>query len=405
MRRLAAVGLFLAAPLAALAQGPTEQTLISSLRDKDPETRRGAARILAHYGSFEVVEALVKAVQDETDPAARTEMFAALKATTRETAIPDDAAKWKEWFDKDGDRFEKTISLGADRQLNDYRRWLAYSIVVNIVIVVMVVGVLVVFGAITSNRMKAMKELLRSAETLIQEGNEVQKKTGSVLEGLDAKKGDLAGFFSKLTDENKEEIERYGDMVEQNIEHRMREITMQLREKAEKELEQTFSEMKSDIDRRVRDASEGQKDGLLRELTQRQQRFVAEVEAHTLFLEASFYYIHGKLQDALRVYKKLLTLKPDHYIAWNNYGTILRDLLRHDEAMEAYQKALDLSPDNAGLYYQFATVFALQKKKDKMLEALKRSIAYDVEFKDEALNDKCFKEYWEDPEFKDVAEG
>ena len=177
-----------------------------------------------------------------------------------------------------------------------------------------------------------------------------------------------------------------------------------LREKAEKELEQTFNELKGEIAHRVKSASEEQKEVLIRELTNRQQRFIADVEAHTLFLEASFYYISGKLQDALRVYKKLLALKPDHYIAWNNYGTILRDLLRFDEAMESYQKALDLSPDNAGVLYLFATVFAMQKKKDKMMEYLKRSITFDAEFKDEALNDKAFREYWEDPEFKDVAE-
>ena len=33
----------------------------------------------------------------------------------------------------------------------------------------------------------------------------------------------------------------------------------------------------------------------------------------------------------------------------------------------------------------------MQKKKDKMMEFLKRSITFDAEFKDEALNDKAIR--------------
>lgn len=400
---IAALALVLGAAGAALAQSDEETVLVNSLRDKDPEVRKGAARVLAVYRLPETVEALVKAAQDEKDPAVLKEVLGALRATTNRDE-GDDPKKWEAWFEKEGGRFEKTISLSARRELSSARTFSILSFVFNILLFLIVVGGLIAFGAMASNRMKAMKEVTKSAETLIAEGNEVQRKSGGILDGLDSKKSEMMTFFSKLKDENEGEIERYSDMLEQNVEHRMREITMQLREKAEKELEQTFNELKGEIAHRVKSASEEQKEVLIRELTNRQQRFIADVEAHTLFLEASFYYISGKLQDALRVYKKLLALKPDHYIAWNNYGTILRDLLRFDEAMESYQKALDLSPDNAGVLYLFATVYAMQKKKDKMMEYLKRSITFDAEFKDEALNDKAFREYWEDPEFKDVAE-
>jgi len=389
---------------AAFAQAGDEETFVRMLRDKDPEVRRSAACILAVARIPETLEALVEAAQTEQDPKVRAAIVSALKATSGED-LGDDPQKWREWYKEKGGKYEKTISLSARRELSSSHTFLVISIVLNIILFVIVVGVLVAFGAMASNRMKAMKELSKSAEILIQEGNEVQRKSGSVLDGLDVKKGEMMVFFSKLKDENESEIERYGDMIEQNIEHRMREITMQLREKAEKELDQTFQGLKEDIDRRIKSATDEQKEILLKELTGRQQRFIADVEAHTLFLEASFYYISGKLQDALRVYKKLLLLKPDHYIAWNNYGTIVRDLLRFDEALDAYTKALELSPDNPGVLYLFATVYAMQKKKDKMMETLKKSIAFDPEFKDEALNDKAFKEYWEDPEFKDIAEG
>jgi len=374
------------------------------LRDKDPDVRRAAARLMSINRAPESVAPLIDALGEESDATVKPEIFKALRATTGED-FGDDAAKWTEWFGDKAVRgkFDRSVTLRNAR--NDAQSSLTVSMILNLLILILVVGVLVAFGAMASNRMKAMKEVSRQAELLIREGNEVQRKSGSVLEGLDAKKSEMMAFFSKLKDENESEIERYGDMVEQNIEHRMREITMTLREKAEKELEQTFSELKEDLLRRIRTSTEEQKDTLLRELTKRQQGFLSDVEAHTLFLEASFFYISGKLPDAIRVYRKLLALKPDHYIAWNNFGTILRDLMRYDEALEAYQKALDQSPDNPGVLFLFATVYALQKKKDKMLEFLKKSIAFDGEFKDEALNEKSFKEYWEDPEFKDVAEG
>ena len=52
-----------------------------------------------------------------------------------------------------------------------------------------------------------------------------------------------------------------------------------------------------------------------------------------------------------------------------------------------------------------AATYALLKQKDKMLETLSRAIANDGEYKDEALNDAAFRNYWNDPAFKDIAEG
>lgn len=400
MRLLLSLVLALLSACAAAAQDSSN--LIQALQNKDPQVRLSAARILGAGRNSESIEPLIDALAEEKDDGVKQALCEALQSVTGETGNGSDVEKWKTWFAQNRPR---GIPEGARKQLDSYQLILTLFQIGFFVSILAVVGVLVAFGAMASNRMKAMKELCRQTEVLIKDGNEVQKQTGSVLAGLDAKKGELSGYFTKLKDENEQEIERYGEMVEQNIEHRMREITMTLREKAEKELEQTFNEMKDEIDRRIRSATEAQKDAIIRELSQRQQVFIAEVEAHTLFLEASFFYISGKLPDALRVYKKLLTLKPTHYIAWNNYGTILRDLLRLEEALEAYQKALDHSPDNPGILYLFATVYALQKKKDKMLEYLRRAVQFDAEFQDEALNDKCFKEYWEDPEFKDIAEG
>jgi tetratricopeptide (TPR) repeat protein len=402
--RLPAALLALALPLLAAAQSSsTEDAVVVALRDKDAQIRLGAARILASYRRADAVEALVHAVRDEQDAAVKTEMFRALRHCSGQQ-FGEDAAAWEGWLKQNAGSLPRPLSLPLQAVDDSDDTFMVVSIIFNILLFVIILGSLVAFGAMASNRMKAMKELTKSAESIVREGVEVQQRSDTILAGLDAKKGEIAAFFSKLKEENEGEIERYSDLMEQNVEHRMREITMRLREKAEKELEHTFNELKSEIKRQVESTHEEHKNSFLKDLGSRQQRFLSDVEAHTLFLEASFYYINGKLQDALRVYKKLLQLKPDHYIAWNNYGTILRDLLRFEEAEESYKKALELSPDNPSVLYLHATLFALQKKKEKMMEFLKKSITFDSEFKDEALNDKAFKEYWEDAEFKDVAE-
>ena len=78
---------------------------------------------------------------------------------------------------------------------------------------------------------------------------------------------------------------------------------------------------------------------------------------------------------------------------------------RNTSLIESYQKALELSPNSPVALYNLAATFAVLRRKDKMIEALSRAIANDGEYKDEALNDPAFREYWNDRAFKDVAEG
>jgi tetratricopeptide (TPR) repeat protein len=85
-------------------------------------------------------------------------------------------------------------------------------------------------------------------------------------------------------------------------------------------------------------------------------------------------------------------------------GTAYRELMRYDEALEAYQKAIELDPEDPSSYYNMAATYARLRKRDKMLETLNLAIKNDGEFKDEALNDPAFRDYWNDPSFKDLAE-
>jgi tetratricopeptide (TPR) repeat protein len=148
-----------------------------------------------------------------------------------------------------------------------------------------------------------------------------------------------------------------------------------------------------------------QKDKSEKALAEQRDQFLREVDAHTLFLEASFYSIHGKPEESLRRYRKLVELKPDHVLAWSNLGAVYRELVRYEDSIDAFTKALAIAPNNASVLYNVAATYARLRKKDKMLEALARAVANDGEFKDEALNDPAFRDYWNDPAFKDLAEG
>ena len=179
---------------------------------------------------------------------------------------------------------------------------------------------------------------------------------------------------------------------------------MGLRQKAEKELGETLDQLRQQIDMEVRRLGGDQKEKLDKDFTAQHERFLKDVEAHTLFLQANFAHSHGKPEEALKIYRKLVALKPDHQVGWEKMGTAYRELMRYDEALEAYKKAIELDPEDPSSYYNMAATYARMRKREKMLETLNLAIKNDGEFKDEALNDPAFRDYWNDPSFKDLAE-
>ncbi|MBI4231656.1 tetratricopeptide repeat protein, partial [Candidatus Peregrinibacteria bacterium] len=113
----------------------------------------------------------------------------------------------------------------------------------------------------------------------------------------------------------------------------------------------------------------------------------------------------GRYEDALKLYKRVLMLKPDNYLAWNNQGNVLKELRRHDEAIDSFERALMLSPDSPITYYNMATIYAKLHRKDKMLTSLSKAFQLNgMDYKDDALNDPSFKEYWNDSAFKNLTE-
>ena len=398
-----------------LAQDDT----IGRLRHMDPEVRRAACTIVKQCNLRSAVPYLVEYLGSEGDGAVKLAMMDALETLTGiKGKFGDDAAKWSQWWETEGHRtFPATrltpdeiqrivqpriddLSAKAKEAKGEIR---VLSVVVAIIAIVFVL-VMIYFVGHISSKLKEWKEVVRQAGVYIEETQRITKRTDRVLEELEAKKGDILEFVKSLKDEKESEIERYADLLQKNTEHRMREEVMALRQKAERELQETLGQLRQQIELEFRRVAGDQKEKIDRDLKAQHDSFMKEVEAQTLFLQASFNHAQGRPEEALRAYRKLLALEPGHQVAWVRMGTVLRDLMRFDEAVEACQKAVELDAEDPTAHYNLAAAYARLRDRDRMLDALSRAFKHDGEFKDEALNDPAFREYWNDRSFKDLAE-
>ncbi len=391
---------------------------VEDLKHMDPEVRVGAVKTIGGKRIVSAIPDLIEVLKEEPNENVRSACSDALFRLTQKN-FGASYADWRRWWETEGRaQFPKQV-LTSDQAhqlvapyLADLRdrvdkaksdiRFIAISSGVLIIVFFLI---MLFFVGHVSSRIKAWKELVNKAEVYVTKSEEITKRTDRIISELEAKKTDIMAFFAKVREDSQGEMDRYGDMLQKNLEHAMREEIMGLRQKAEKELQQTLGELRASVEVEVRRMAADQKEKGEKAFQDQRERFLKEVEVHTLFLEASFYSIHGKPEEALRRYRQLVANKPEHVQAWTNLGTVYRELARYDESLEAYQKALELSPNSPAVLYHLAATYARLRKRDKMLESLTRAIANDGEFKDEALNDPAFRDYWNDAAFKDIAEG
>jgi len=272
------------------------------------------------------------------------------------------------------------------------------------VVAILFILVTIYFTGVASSRLKSWKETIKQAEFYIKESEEITKRTDKILDELEGKRAEIMEFVSKVKEESQSDVERFSELLETNLEHKMRETMMGLREKAEKEVEQTLGELKTQVEHEIKRIMADYKDKNEKDFKTREAEFTREVEVNLLFIEASFYFMNGKPAEALKHYNKLLAIKPNHYVAWTNKGTILRELGRYEEAIDSFNKASELAPDDSSIYYNVAATYAKMRRKDKMLVNLTRAFQNDGEYKDEAINDISFREYWNDPAFRNLTE-
>jgi len=112
----------------------------------------------------------------------------------------------------------------------------------------------------------------------------------------------------------------------------------------------------------------------------------------------------GRHKEALAAYNKAIEIKPSYY-GFLGRGDELFALERYDEASEAYNRAIEIEPDLAFAWFGRARLFSLLGNKKNMLRDLSRAISlHDAEsFRKEAKQDVCFRNFWDDEDFKKIV--
>jgi tetratricopeptide (TPR) repeat protein len=406
--------------LAVLVLTCLQNDYIRDLSHQDPEVRRHACVVLGRKGeaSTSLPPLIERLGPSETDESVRQAAVEALERLTDLRGYGPDYKKWKDWYAGEGHRrfprntlsseeVQRIVSQSVEDATTKAKEAKSEIRILSITVAIIATAfvlVMIYFVGHVSSKLKEWKELVRQAGVYIEESQQITKRTDRVLEELEAKKIDILEFIKNLKEEKEAEIERYSDLLSQNTEHKMREELMALRQKAEKELEETLGQLRQQIELEIRRLAGDHKDKTERDFRSQNERFLKEVDAHTLFLQAGFFHANNRLEEALKVYRKLLALKPDHQVAWEKMGNAYREVMRFEEALEAYQKAVELNPTDWSAYYNMAATYAAQRRREPMLESLSLAIKNDGEFKEEALNNPAFRDYWNDPAFKDLAE-
>ena len=85
-------------------------------------------------------------------------------------------------------------------------------------------------------------------------------------------------------------------------------------------------------------------------------------------------YNTGRYEEAAATYQKMLAIKDDAFTR-NNYGNVLRDWKRPEEAKAQYEKAISLDPLQTNAYINLAGVFVSEGHVDDAVKVLDRGLA------------------------------
>ncbi|MBW2565374.1 MAG: tetratricopeptide repeat protein [Deltaproteobacteria bacterium] len=116
-----------------------------------------------------------------------------------------------------------------------------------------------------------------------------------------------------------------------------------------------------------------------------QQKSVGNVKA--LYERARVFHKRGRLQEAMRLYERTLSLNPEYVDALNNLGVIHIQNRRYSAARESFAKAIRLRPDYVDSHYNLACVHALEGAVSQSLIHLKRAVSLDQSVKNWARGD------------------
>ncbi|MEW6026397.1 MAG: HEAT repeat domain-containing protein [Planctomycetota bacterium] len=227
---------------------------------KDPQMRETAATMLGTIKVKSAVKPLIDALSDENEGVRNAAHKSLVKITKQD--LPLESAKWQEWWDKSGVNIYENVVSGS-QEMAKLRSYLNVAFIVMILELVFIILFIIVFSFMGGAKIKEMKEINRRAETYIADADGVSRRFEQLIEDterrrnemnlyFDKLRNDITMFVGKLREDNQNEIERFADLVNQNLEHSLREAGRTLREKSEAELRQTLTLLKNDLENLVR---------------------------------------------------------------------------------------------------------------------------------------------------------
>jgi len=83
---------------------------------------------------------------------------------------------------------------------------------------------------------------------------------------------------------------------------------------------------------------------------------------------------HGRVSDAIRLYKKALDLDPDGTLALSNLAGVYVQQRRFDDALPLIEHAIEVQPDNAGLQSNLGSLYFEMGRHDDAVAPLERAL-------------------------------
>jgi tetratricopeptide (TPR) repeat protein len=124
--------------------------------------------------------------------------------------------------------------------------------------------------------------------------------------------------------------------------------------------------------------------------------------AAALYEKARVLHRSGRLQEAMRLYEKALSLDPDYVYALNNVGVIHIHNRMYPAARACFEKAIRHRPDYVDPYYNLACLHALEGGVSQSLIHLKKAVSLDQSVKDWARRDADLGNLRGVPEFEEI---
>lgn len=124
--------------------------------------------------------------------------------------------------------------------------------------------------------------------------------------------------------------------------------------------------------------------------------------ATALYEKARVLHRSGRLQEAMRLYEKALSLDPDYVYALNNLGVIHIHNRMYPAARACFEKAIRHRPDYVDSYYNLACLHALEGGLSQSLIHLKKAVSLDQSVKDWARRDADLGNLRGMPEFEEI---